>query len=423
MPQIRGSVCVRTVDMARLISAFPNNVKLWQPSYAVRVDPPPQQSHNYLGKVQQSRLGRPAGTLRIFAMWTALKRGRTDRLLLAAVCLSVGVGLSIAEATAQGWWPWSQPEQRPPVPREPLRPPGQFPPGQPPQPGQSPGSQAAPFGPRGPTNICLQLEQRLVTEMQGANFGREALPKIESDIRELERSVRSATIQLERNDCWDQFLFTRTLRRTQRCIQLNSDVENGRQRLADLDRQRRQIMGSGERTSFQDDIIRELARNGCGQQYVQESRKRDASNNPFALLFGGEESEGGRGPTNQFGNLPFATYRTLCVRLCDGYYFPVSFSTLPNHFQRDAQVCQTQCAAPAELFYHQNPGGAVEQAVSVSSQQPYSSLKSAFRYRKEFVQGCSCKQAEYKLGPEKKAEAPAPLSPAPAVRVGAKPGN
>ena len=343
------------------------------------------------------------------------------RMLLAAVCLSAGVGLTIADATAQGWWPWSQPDPRPPIPREPLKPPTQFPPGQQPPPGQQlpPGSQAAPYGPRGPSNICLQLEQRLVTEMQGSAGGREALPKIEADMREIERTVRSSTIQLDRNDCWDQFLFSKTLRRTPRCIQLNADVENGRYRLADLDRQRRQIMGTGERSSFQDDIIRELARNGCGPQYVQEARKRDASSNPFALLFGGEESEGSRGPTNQFGNLPFATYRTLCVRLCDGYYFPVSFSTLPNHFQRDAQLCQSQCAAPAELYYHQNPGGAVEQALSASSQQPYTSLKSAFRYRKEFVSGCSCKQAEYKPAPDKKAEA-APLSPAPGVRLGAK---
>jgi Protein of unknown function (DUF2865) len=353
-------------------------------------------------------------------MSTGLKSRRTTRLLLAVVCLSAGVGLTIADATAQGWWPWSQPDPRP-VPREPMKPPTQFPPGQPPAPGQQlpPGSQASPFGPRGPNNICLQLEQRLVTEMQGSNMGREALPKIESDMRELERSVRSANIQLDRNDCWDQFLFSKTLRRTPRCIQLNADVENGRYRLADLDRQRKQIMGTGERTSLQDDIIRELARNGCGPQYTQEARKRDSFGNPFALLFGGEESEGARGPTNQFGNLPFATYRTVCVRLCDGYYFPVSFSTLPNHFQRDAQVCQSQCAAPAELFYHQNPGGAMEQAISANSQQPYSSLKTAFRYRKEFVQGCSCKQVEYKPAPEKKAEAP-PMSPAPSVKLGAK---
>ena len=47
--------------------------------------------------------------------------------------------------------------------------------------------------------------------------------------------------------------------------------------------------------------------------------------------------------------------------------------------------------------------------VSVDSQQPYTSLKSAWRYRKEFVQGCSCKAAEYQPqvpGKDKKAEAP-----------------
>jgi hypothetical protein len=175
---------------------------------------------------------------------------------------------------------------------------------------------------------------------------------------------------------------------------------------------------------MQDEIIRELARNGCGRQYEQEARKRDAASNPFALLFGGEESEGRRGPANQFGNLGFATYRTLCVRLCDGYYFPVSFSTLPNHFERDAQVCQSQCAAPAELYYHQNPGEAVEQMVSFGGQQPYTALRTAFRYRKEFVNGCSCKQAEFNqdLLEKKKADVPAPKgAPSTAgMRVGAK---
>ncbi len=48
----------------------------------------------------------------------------------------------------------------------------------------------------------------------------------------------------------------------------------------------------------------------------------------------------------------------------------------------------------------------MKQATSVKSQQPYTSLRSAFRYQKEFVTGCSCKEAEY-VPPagEKKAEA------------------
>jgi hypothetical protein len=62
--------------------------------------------------------------------------------------------------------------------------------------------------------------------------------------------------------------------------------------------------------------------------------------------------------------------------------------------------------------------------VSFGSQQPYLNLKSAFRYRKEFVNGCSCKQAEYDPGVEKKAEAPPPPAPAGTaaapVKIGAK---
>jgi hypothetical protein len=378
---------------------------------------------------------------------------RSQRLIAAVVFAALALAATVGDATAQWSWPWSKQDDAPPVPREPMRQPR----GQPPPdalPPLSPGGQPQPRPPYpsqggyqgggyqgggyqgggyqgGPSNICLQLEQRLVSEVQGSGQGREQLPKIEADIRDLERSFRSANIKLDRSDCWDTFLFSKTLKRRPDCRQLNDDVESMRQRLADLDRQRRQIMGEGDRRSLQDDIIRELARNGCGQQYVQEARKRDSASNPFAMLFGGgEDSEAPRGPGNQFGNLSFATYRTLCVRLCDGYYFPVSFSTLPNHFQRDADLCRSQCAAPAELYYHQNPGGAVEQMVSVGSQQPYTSLKSAFRYRKEYVSGCSCKQAEYDPGAlEKRAEAPAPAAaPSPAapppaaagVRVGSK---
>ena len=245
-------------------------------------------------------------------------------------------------------------------------PPGQPPPGQMQPPPQVRARCQPGYGGQRMSNICLQLEQRLVAETQGSNQGRELLPKIENDMRTLERNYQTAQLQLNRADCWDQFLFSRTLRRTPRCVQLANEVDSARQRLADLEAQRRQIMGTRRRRSFQDDIIRELARNNCGPQYQQEARRRDAPATRSPRC-GARRARGPRGSPNQFGNLPFATYRTLCVRLCDGYYFPVSFSTLPNHFQRDADVCQSQCAAPAELYYHQNPGGAVEQMVSVSA--------------------------------------------------------
>ncbi len=326
-------------------------------------------------------------------------------------------------ADAQGWWPWANQTPEPPRPREPVyrAPPGA--PGGPPVPGQAlpPGAQpGAPgaFGrPPAPGqagngqagNICLQLEQRLVAESQrGGASPRDALPKIETEYRQIERQMGQAQSQVERGDCYEYFLFTKTLRNTPQCRGAAGQVESLKRRLAELEAQRQQIVGSSDRR-YRDDIVRELARNGCGNQYVQEARKLDQG---AGGLWTTEEDTSPRAG-NQFGSLPFATYRTVCVRLCDGYYFPVSFSTLPNHFQRDADVCQSRCAAPVELYYHQNPGGAMEQAVSARSQSNYAALKTAFKYRKEFVQGCSCKEAEY-VPPagDKKAEAAPSAGPA-----------
>ncbi|MEQ1613071.1 MAG: DUF2865 domain-containing protein [Hyphomicrobiaceae bacterium] len=317
----------------------------------------------------------------------------------AAVCgiaVATACVLPSSSAMAQGWqWPWQNQQQPAPMPREPVyRPPvGQQPP---PSPNgyQGQGYQppaSAQSGARGGGNgnpICLQLEQRLAQDANRGTQSRDQLPKLEAEIRAADRASQQGQAQLERQECFDFFLFSKTLKRTRACVDLNTQVENARRRIAELDTQRQQLISSGGR-SYQDDIIRELARNNCGANYQQEANRRG----PLSSLWQDEDGGGGNG--GQFGNLPFATYKTVCVRLCDGYYFPVSFSTLPNHFERDADACQSKCAAPAELYYHQNPGSSMEQAVSFKSKQNYSSLRTAFRYRKEYIQGCSCKQAEY----------------------------
>ena len=300
------------------------------------------------------------------------------------------------DTQAQSWWPFSQNEG--PRPKEPVyrTPPAPIPPATLPQATRPPGS-------GGP--ICVQLEQRLVAEGQRGNQGRSQLPRIEDEIRQNERTAAQSQAQLDRGDCYEYFLFSKTLRRTPQCVQAAGQLDTAKRRLSELSIQRQQLQGTSER-SYQDDIIRELARNGCGNNWSQEARKRDQNDGSIFGGFGSEDDS--PRSENNFGSLPYATYRTVCVRLCDGFFFPVSFSTLPNHFGRDAEQCQSRCAAPAELYYHQNPGADIRQAVSAKSQTPYTSLKSAFKYTKEYVQGCSCKEAEYvPSAGEKKADGPA----------------
>jgi hypothetical protein len=87
-------------------------------------------------------------------------------------------------------------------------------------------------------------------------------------------------------------------------------------------------------------------------------------------------------------------YRTMCVRLCDGYYFPVSEGVRRERLRPDANVCSQRCDSDVRLFYYPANGGSPETMVDLSGQS-YATLPNAFLYRKKLVDGCSCKPAPW----------------------------
>ena len=57
----------------------------------------------------------------------------------------------------------------------------------------------------------------------------------------------------------------------------------------------------------------------------------------------------------------------ICVRTCDGFFWPISFATDQSRFQDDERTCQRSCpAAEVVLYSHRNPGEDVSQAVSLT---------------------------------------------------------
>ena len=86
---------------------------------------------------------------------------------------------------------------------------------------------------------------------------------------------------------------------------------------------------------------------------------------------------------------PAGTYRTVCVRLCDGFHSPVSFATTRSRFQRDAERCEQSCPNRSRLFTL--PAGSDDYSrMNDLDGEPYSSLENAFRYQKEYVADCTC---------------------------------
>lgn len=81
--------------------------------------------------------------------------------------------------------------------------------------------------------------------------------------------------------------------------------------------------------------------------------------------------------------------RTVCVRTCDGYYFPVSVRPGTRGENGD-EICQSLCpAAPTRLYSLR--GGDIAQAVS-SEGDVYEDMEMAFVYRQRFNPACACRQ-------------------------------
>lgn len=84
------------------------------------------------------------------------------------------------------------------------------------------------------------------------------------------------------------------------------------------------------------------------------------------------------------------TFRTMCVRTCDGYYFPISFSTTRDRFAADEAVCQAACpGTEVALYYHDDPTGEADGMLSLSD-RPYAELPTAFRHRSAMDKACAC---------------------------------
>ena len=85
------------------------------------------------------------------------------------------------------------------------------------------------------------------------------------------------------------------------------------------------------------------------------------------------------------------TFRTMCVRLCDGFYWPVSYATTSDNFEKDAASCAKSCGGPSEakLFTYRNPGGEIDEMVDLDG-RAYKRLQNAFVFRTKYEPSCKC---------------------------------
>jgi hypothetical protein len=84
----------------------------------------------------------------------------------------------------------------------------------------------------------------------------------------------------------------------------------------------------------------------------------------------------------------------VCVRTCDGGFFPVSYSANRMRYQELGELCQAMCPNVETQLFTMAFGREVEQSVSAADGRPYSSLPNAGRFRTKYDPACTCKKAE-----------------------------
>jgi hypothetical protein len=254
-------------------------------------------------------------------------------------------------------------------------------------PGAMPPQQGAAVNP-----MCPRLEAQLATIDRGGSGDPaqdDQIRRYQDAATKQQNELERVTSQARRMGCESSGFFSLFNAQSAQCGPVNTQIQQMRANLDQItsNLERLRSGGGGDRDNQRRSVLIALAQNNCGPQYANAApgpggflSNLFGNNNPGAPPPGG----GDVGPQS-------GTFRTVCVRSCDGFYFPISFATVPGRFPDDEKTCKALCpATEANLYAYRNPGEDMSQAVSING-QPYSALPNAFHYRQEFNPSCSCK--------------------------------
>ena len=297
--------------------------------------------------------------------------------------------IALLGALAQGSAAWAQ--MNPQVPPQPI--PQRVPQQQPIAQG-APQPQPYPQGAPPPSNpICTRLEAQLAILNRGGGTDPAKAAQInryQAAANQQQQQLDRVTSQARRMGCDRSGFFSFFTGRSAQCGPIDNRIEQMRDNLNQIKTSLEQLRGGDGMGNSGDDqrrsVLAALGQNNCGPQYVNTA---PGPGNFLANLFGNNNPN--PTPPGPYPTPASGTYRTLCVRSCDGGFFPISFATVPARFAADEKTCKALCpAANASLFVYPNPGGKLDQAVSLTG-QPYTSLPNAFRFRTKYDPTCACK--------------------------------
>jgi hypothetical protein len=115
--------------------------------------------------------------------------------------------------------------------------------------------------------------------------------------------------------------------------------------------------------------------------------------NPAMLPLNPDEAPPQEGePIDRSGVNAHAGSYAVCVKTCDGSFFPVSYSGAGSRADSLEEVCRSLCPNADVALYSFPFGGTINMAVSSSTGEPYVNWPNALKYLQSYDSTCSCRR-------------------------------
>ncbi|MFK8033250.1 MAG: DUF2865 domain-containing protein [Hyphomicrobiales bacterium] len=229
--------------------------------------------------------------------------------------------------------------------------------------------------------ICYDLETRLASLQRGGGVSNSGRSKGSARaIQKLKKKIAGAQASARKAGCRSGGI---RLFQKRECRSRNSSIKQMRRNLQSLQRKGGRSTASRSQRNVnrqKQELIVALGRHRCGTQYERAAAKYDGQRG----LFGRKKVV-----LDGFNEPKVRSYRTVCVRTCDGFFFPISHSTTSRAFARDEAVCKSKFPnTDVSLFYHpRGSTNAMERARSIDGQS-YTAMPYAFGYQKKYDATC-----------------------------------
>lgn len=237
------------------------------------------------------------------------------------------------------------------------------------------------------SRICRQLRAELASLQKSGGAGQQR--RYDSAIARQNNELTKARAQSRDAGCGFS-LFGGSV---SQCAALNAAIDRMNANLDTLQRKRAQM---GKTTPRRDRgrLLAALQTNECDGEPAIEKRVQAIREEPAEPESGTEDAVLGAA----FVPSPSGQFRTMCVRTCDGYFFPMSNAATVSDFQRDQNRCDAGCPGTEMLVFYSR-GLNSEPATMTSSRtgRLYAELPTAFLYKKPgqpIPQGCGCNAAK-----------------------------